>query len=197
MGNKAKIIEMNNIINDITEDDFCGTAENERLYRMYCLVLKQLSPMQKGIQAAHAIVEYGKKFSHTEAYQEWESFDKTIIVLDAGTSFDMEDILDQLDEHKVDYASFSEEDLNGITTSIAILVDDRVFDKEENPDFETWRNRKYPVREYHCVLYVGEFDHDPNDYTYDKHHKEWVEDVIGGKQNEFLRELISSKRLSN
>ena len=28
-------------------------------FKMYCIVLKQLSPIQKGVQAAHAIVEYG------------------------------------------------------------------------------------------------------------------------------------------
>jgi hypothetical protein len=49
----------------------------------------------------------------------------------------------------------------------------------------------------HCVAYIGTSDHDPNDYTYPKHHKEWVEEVLGGEKNEFLRQLISSKRLAN
>jgi hypothetical protein len=49
----------------------------------------------------------------------------------------------------------------------------------------------------HCVAYIGNFDHDPNDYTYYEHHKEWVEEVLGGEKNDFLRQLISSKRLAN
>jgi len=195
--NKTKIISIEMGNNTLTEDDFNVEVEDKRLYRMYCLVLRQLSPMQKGIQAAHSIVEYANKFPHDEEYKEWAKFDKTIIVLDAGTSFDIEEIIGQLDEHKVDYAVFKEEDLNSITTSIAILVDDRVFDKKTYPDFEEWRDNKYPVREYHLVSYVGHFDHDPNDYTYPKHHKEWVEEVLGGEKNELLRQLISSKRLAN
>jgi hypothetical protein len=188
-------IEMGN--NTLTEDDFNVEVEDKRLYRMYCLVLRQLSPMQKGIQAAHSIVEYANKFPHDEEYKEWSKFDKTIIVLDAGTSFDIEEIIGQLDEHKVDYAVFKEEDLNSITTSIAFLVDDRVFDKDKFQSFDIWRSNKYPVIPMHCVAYIGTSDHDPNDYTYSEHHKEWVEEVLGGEKNEFLRQLISSKRLAN
>jgi hypothetical protein len=44
---------------------------------------------------------------------------------------------------------------------------------------------------------MGNFDHDANDYTYYEHHKEWVEEVLGGEKNDFLRQLISSKRLAN
>lgn len=172
------------------------TNEIDRKYRMYCLVLKQLSPIQKGVQSAHSIVEYANKYHNEEPYIIWSRADKTIIMLDGGTLTELNDIIEELDENDVKYAVFREEDLGEIVTSISILADERVFDKKTYPDFDRWRDYKYPVREYHCVLYVGEFDHDPNDYTYDKHHKEWVEDVIGGKQNEFLRELLSSKRLS-
>lgn len=194
---EVKIFKFNDGNSGLTEDDFNEKVEDERLYRMYCLVLRQLSPMQKGIQAAHSIVEYANKFPHDEEYKEWSKFDKTIIVLDAGTSFDIEEIIDQLDEHNVNYTAFKEEDLNGIVTSIAVLVDDHIFDKETYPDFEEWRDNKYPVREYHLLSYVGHFDHDPNDFTYKEHHKEWVKDVMEGEKNVFLRELISSKRLAN
>ena len=194
---ETKVISIETGNNALTEDDFIVKVDDERVYRMYCLVLRQLSPMQKGIQAAHSIVEYANKFPHDEEYKEWSKFDKTIIVLDAGTSFDIEEIIGQLDEHKVDYAIFKEEDLNSITTSIAILVDDRVFDKDRFQSFDSWRANKYPVIPMHCVAYMGNFDHDPNDYTYYEHHKEWVEEVLGGEKNDFLRQLISSKHLAN
>ena len=32
-------------------------------YRMYSLVLRQLSPIQKGVQSAHSIVEYANKLN--------------------------------------------------------------------------------------------------------------------------------------
>lgn len=185
--------DMDKIVNLKVDID---TDEIDRKYRMYCLVLKQLSPIQKGVQSAHSIVEYANKYHNEEPYIIWSRADKTIIMLDGGTLTELNDIIEELDENDVKYAVFREEDLGEIVTSISILADERVFDKKTYPDFDRWRDYKYPVREYHCVLYVGEFDHDPNDYTYDKHHKEWVEDVIGGKQNEFLRELLSSKRLS-
>lgn len=194
---ETKVISIETGNNTLTEDDFNVKVDDERLYRMYCLVLRQLSPMQKGIQAAHSIVEYANKFPHDEEYKEWSKFDKTIIILDAGTSFDIEEIIGQLDEHKVDYAIFKEEDLNSITTSIAILVDDRVFDKDRFQSFDSWRANKYPVIPMHCVAYMGNFDHDPNDYTYYEHHKEWVEEVLGCEKNDFLRQLISSKHLAN
>lgn len=185
--NMAKVVDLNVDID---------TAEIDRKYRMYCLVLRQLSPIQKGVQSAHSIVEYGNKYGEEDSYIVWNRADKTIIMLDGGTLPELEEIIEDLKENKVKYSIFREEDLGDIVTSISILVDERVFDRKNYPDFDSWRDREHPVRECHCVAYIGEFDHDPNDFTYDKHHKEWLNDVIGGKQNEFLRELLSSKRLS-
>ena len=173
------------------------TAEIDRKYRMYCLVLRQLSPIQKGVQSAHSIVEYSNKYGNEDGYLVWSRADKTIIMLDGGVLSELEEIISQLDENNVKYGVFREEDLGDIITSISILVDERVFNRKEYPDFETWRNSKYPVRPMHCVAYIGgEYDHDPNDYTWDEHHKEWVNDVIGGEANEFLRNLLSNKRLA-
>jgi hypothetical protein len=173
-----------------------NTAEIDRKYRMYCLVLRQLSPIQKGVQSAHSIVEYAIKYGDEESYIIWSRADKTIIMLDGGTLPELYKIIDELDENNVKYAVFREEDLGEIVTSISILVDERVFDRKNYPDFGIWRNRKYPVRPMYTMYCTGEFDHDPNDYTYNEHHEEWLNDVIGGKQNEFLRELIGNKRLS-
>lgn len=182
--------------NDVDEGDFDLPIDDERLYRMYCLVLKQLSPMQKGIQSAHAIVEYADLFGDTTEYKEWSKLDKTIIVLDGGTLFDLDDIREKLDEHEIKYAEFMEEDLGMITTAFCFIVDDRVFDDETYPDFYTWRNRKYPNRS----ILTG-FTYSPSslgeDIDYSKHYKEWIDTVIEGENNEFLRELIMSKRLAN
>ena len=52
---------------------------------MYSLVLRQLSPMQKGVQSAHSIVEYINKFHKSSEYIQWVNVGKIIIVLDGGT----------------------------------------------------------------------------------------------------------------
>ena len=40
-------------------------------YRMYVLVLKQLSGIDKGIQAAHACLEYALKYGETNDYKNY------------------------------------------------------------------------------------------------------------------------------
>ena len=57
-------------------------------FRMYVLVLKQLSGIDKGIQAAHACLEYALKYGETNDYRNYINNDKTIIVLNGGTSSD-------------------------------------------------------------------------------------------------------------
>lgn len=119
--------------------------------RMYHLVLYSLSPIQKGIQAYHAGVEYMLKYGDTEEYKQWSEIDKTVIILDGGTSnkegrsaYDniavssnfgtMEKHHQTLHENKIPFACFFEPDLNNSTTAIAFLVDEKVWDKEKYPD---------------------------------------------------------------
>lgn len=184
--NKAKIVDINSLDGD------------ELTYRMYCFVLRQLSPIQKGIQSAHAIVDYAKHYAGSDEYYEWSNFDETIIILDGGVVSDLENIMSDLCGESIRYGVFQEPDLNNIITAVAVLVDERVFDRESYPDFDDWRNAKYPVREMHLVggnTWMG--DHDSNDFTWTQHHDEWLNTVIGGEKNEFLRKLISNKRLAN
>lgn len=102
----------------------------ERKYRMYCFVERHLSPIDKGIQAAHSIVEYSKEYGNYPSYYRWANYDKTIILLNGGNINDLDDICKELNEWKIKYTLFKEEDLGGIVTSVAVLVDDRVFDEE-------------------------------------------------------------------
>ena len=183
---------LNSIVTDTTEEAIDGPE-----YRMYCFVLRQLSPIQKGIQTAHAIVEYANRYGKTEEYKTWARSHKTIIMLDGGVVRELMEITDSLKERKIRYSVFKEEDLGNIMTCISVLVDERVFDEEDYPSFETWRDMKYPVRPMHLVAYVGgNFDHDPNDYTWEEHYKEWLSEVKGDEKTEYLRELIESKRLA-
>lgn len=145
-------------------------------YRMYCLSERHLSGIQKAIQGAHAIVEYGLAYGNSPEYKKWAGEDKTIIVLDGGTFQDMMHIVDSLNELKIPFATFKEPDLGWILTSIAFLVDERV-----------WDTKTYGSSYAHYQL----MDCGLPKWTYD----EWLE-KIGGKTNEILKSLIFSLKLA-
>ena len=139
-------------------------------YRMYSLVLRQLNPIQKGVQSAHSIVEYVNKFYKSSEYIQWANVDKTIIILDGGTYPELKECRDRLINLGVNVASFYEEDLGNILTSISFLVEDKVWDHNNYPSFEEELNdeSKNPL---------------------------WLI-TMGGKRNLELRKFLSSKRLS-
>ena len=53
--------------------------------RMYSLVLRQLNPIQKGVQTTHGVVEYANKYASDKEYRQWAETDKTMIMLDGGS----------------------------------------------------------------------------------------------------------------
>lgn len=105
---------------------------------MYSMVLRQLSPMQKGIQALHAVVEYGYKYNHCIDYDQWVREDKTMIVLDGGTSLELADVINFLDENNYPYTSFREPDLYNQVTAIAFLAPDTIWDRETYLDYNDY-----------------------------------------------------------
>lgn len=164
-------------------------------YRMYSFVLRQLSPIQKGVQTTHAVVEYETFYGKTEEYQTWANVDKTLIVLDGGTYPEMMEILETLQTEGIKHSYFEEEDLNNLVTSITVIADNRVWDRVNYPDFDFWINKqeKYLVQVcmgYQTSSYVTD-DKEKREEAY----KEWLE-LLGGEKNLKLRELIFSKRLS-
>ncbi len=118
--------------------------------RMYFLVMYNLSPIQQGIQCLHAVVEYFLKYWKTKEFWSWARKHKTVILLNGGTSNDgiksiygelknkgsMENHLETLKQNKIKCAAFKEPDLNGAMSSIAFLVDERVFNKKDYPDID-------------------------------------------------------------
>lgn len=111
--------------------------------RMYFLVLYSLSPIQKGIQAGHAALEYANIYSDTDEYKRFIDRDKTWILLDGGTTNDSEEepgtlnqALDELEENGINYAIFREPDLNDSLTCICFLADERVWNRVDYPDYE-------------------------------------------------------------
>jgi hypothetical protein len=129
----------------------------KRTYRMYGLVPYNLSPIQQGIQFGHAVVEYSLQMADRNedspikiAYNRWAKHDKTFIILNGGTTnnrkFDGE-YVGTLNAHLAaihnsygksghPIAEFREPDLGDQLTAFVFLVDDRVFDKVNYPDFD-------------------------------------------------------------
>lgn len=157
--------------------------DNKLQYSMYVLAERHLSPLDKGIQSAHAICEYYnlvKKYSkNVECFDKWSMTDKTIIVLNGGTVIDLNETIEIMHQNDVDLLGiFREIDLGNIVTAVSVLVDERVFDHIKYPDFEEW-----------CEI-IENKDKE-NSTLYDK----WVT-FIGGKQNVFLRNFLNSKKLA-
>lgn len=159
-------------------------------YRMYVLVERHLSPIDKGIQAAHAIATYGQVLEYynenSQKYKQWVAEDKTIVLLNGGTTLDLNNIMDELKEKEITFAYFQEPDLDNIVTAIAILVDERVYDKDKYPDFEKWKNPSDIVMDIFTKMGTDKVNEIGAD---------WVE-FIGGKENVFLRELLTTKPLA-
>ena len=160
-------------------------------YRMYAMVLRQLSPMQKGIQSLHAVVEYSEKMKSgnidvniKKAYNKWAKEDKTMIVLDAGTSVDLINAIYELIQLNVPHAVFYEPDLYGMNTVVCFLADERVFDVKTYPSFEE---------------YISRWDITTDILLIPPTREDWVTKVFFGADPEpilKLREFIFSKKLS-
>lgn len=102
-----------------------------------------LSPIQQGIQAAHALAELSILEEVKEEYINWVKNDKTMIVLNGGTSTSensyeigsMEEIYKVLLTEGIKCAVFHEPDLNYSLSSIALIVPD-----DCRPFFRSWLN---------------------------------------------------------
>lgn len=102
---------------------------NDKLnFRMYSLVLKQLNPIQKGVQTTHGVIEYSILYEHEYDYVKWSRVNKTLIILDGGTAPEMEDIIGELKRNEIHFSTFREQDLNGLTTTICFLASEQAYD---------------------------------------------------------------------
>lgn len=144
--------------------------KENRIYRMYFLVLYSLSAMQKGIQSGHAAIEFANEFGNTDFYKTWATRDKTFIVLDGGTTNDNENQLGTLNQHflsleekDISFSSFREPDLGNQITALAFIVDDRVWDKENYPDFIYAINETPLYNEVEEHKWITNFSEDKNE----------------------------------
>ncbi len=148
---------------------------------MYGLVNYQLSPIQKGIQFGHAVVEYGqsvKKSGDTKLINRWNDWAdnwKTFIILDGGTtnldgSGTINKYLEDFRNNEVFCQEFSEPDLGDQITAFVFIVDERVFNRKKYPDYS------------YSLL-------NPFGWT------QW-KSRNGGEENVFLREFLQKLKLA-
>jgi hypothetical protein len=169
--------------------------------RMYFLTMYNISPIQQGIQCGHAQMEYALQYWNDPEFQEWAKKWKTWIILNGGTSntegyskYQKEEYWGTMDKHylqllanKIKCMPFYEPDLSNSLTAIAFIVDERVFNRKDYPDFMMWVESFVPI----LTETYNEEQIKQNYSWYDK----WLL-KIGGKQNEFLRDFLKQFRMA-
>jgi len=155
--------------------------------RMYFFVPYNISPIQQAIQAGHAAEQYGHKYGQTEEYIDYVKNWKTWIILNGGTTNNgtlgtgesegsLNQIVDSLEDNDINYAIFNEPDLNNALTAVCFLVDERVFNYKDYPEWNgsKWWNKNTKVEPFYS---------------------KWVT-KLGGEKNVFLRDLLKYKKLA-
>lgn len=169
--------------------------------RLYGLVMYNLSPIQQGIQFGHANDVYKEKYGKDKNYQDFLKKHKTYIILNGGTSNDgtksmygypkqlgtMEQHLQTLKENKIKCAPFYEPDLNYALSAIVFLVDERVFNKKDYPDF---------IFEKETLISYSDPGEDNLDIEFEKQkqYKEYIKKT--GKDVAFLKEFLKQFKLA-
>jgi hypothetical protein len=170
--------------------------ENDLELRMYGLVPYNISPIQQAIQFGHAVVEYGRTCDDfknlKKTYNLWADKYKTFIILNGGTTNKDPEKLGTLNEHLntltnagIVFDVFYEPDLGDQLTAIVFIVDERVFNKKDYPNFDI----ELPSENL-TEKELIDLENKNND-----RYKIWL-GMIGGVKNAFLREFLSNFRLA-
>jgi hypothetical protein len=184
--------------------------------RMYFFVPYNISPIQQGIQAGHALGRFCLRYGrHDPNHMVWDFLEKweTWIILNGGTTNDQRDfemipagtlnlIGDQLQENDIEFAYMIEPDLNNALSALCIICDERVFNREDYPNFIDWlldmkmlEPAKDEALKNNPDLWV-KLRLKPLEEVqemFPEYYKEWVR-FMGGVKNVFLRELIRDKK---
>lgn len=177
--------------------------------RMYFLVMYNLSDIQKGIQAGHAVVEYGNLYGQKKKYKDWSAMDKTFIILNGGTSNDgvvscfgenpvkgtMQEHLEELHKNGVETAEFREPDANCALTAIAFLVDERVYNHEDYPDFAGFCKDKLDTIKWFEIFKNRSLTLEEMKESLPDSFDAWVK-FVGGESNAFLKYFLRNFKLA-
>ena len=178
--------------------------------RMYFFVPYNLSPIQQGIQAGHASLEYAQHFFDSSLYEDFVVNWKTWIILNGGTTNNnvsrlgsMQQTVNSLCNYNeenpgtiINYSEFYEPDLNDTLTAICFIADEPVFNYDLFPDISKFfkdridKNTWFEIFRNSRDVDLCELRHQlPKVYT------EW-ETSLGGSKNVFLRYLLKGKKLA-
>lgn len=154
------------------------------------------------------------KYKMVGQYDDWADNWKTFIILNGGTSnhsvnrySDSEDFfgsmeknLKLLEDNNILVSTFYEPDLNDMLSGIVFIVDERVFNKKDYPDFSDWlMASEYAdlIRtELGTTVYsISETIKNSTNKQDRKAYNEWVKSV-GGEKNVFLRDFLKNFRLA-
>lgn len=184
--------------------------------RMYFFVPYNLSPIQQAIQAGHAALEYAVKYKNSSDFLEFAKKWKTWIILNGGTTNDqylgrgvegsLQSIYGAIDYHNdfcpdgqmVQFSTFREPDLNNALTAICFIVDERVFNYEDYPDFAEWIiEQEFIDEDEKLNSYMDLKTKTEEDYKklFPGMYPQWIREM-GGKKNVFLRQLLKGKKLA-
>lgn len=194
-----------------------GTTVTTLEYRMYFFVPYNISPIQQAIQAGHAALEYSYILGNTKIFKEFISNWKTWIILNGGTTNNQKDddgvflgtmnqIVQEMADNKIRFLKFYEPNLNNALTAICFIVDERVFNKENYPDFVDYvLNRNIysdvtPIivdinQDFIERIKLKTMPLEEVQDMFPEYFKEWIS-FIGGQKNVFLRELLKGKKLA-
>jgi len=178
--------------------------------RMYFFVPYNISPIQQGIQAGHALGRYALKYGrHNPNHIVWDFLEnwETFIILNGGTTNANRDftmisagslnqIADDLVENEIEIGYFIEPDLNDALTSVCLICDERVWNKKDYPEFWDFMATQDGFNPLTIRLEVKTLPFEDWEEIYGQHFINWKEDVIGGDKNLFLRELIRDMKLA-
>lgn len=187
--------------------------EKELELRMYFFVPYNISPIQQGIQAGHALGRYCLGYGrHDPQHIIWDFLEQweTWIILNGGTTNDernfetipvgtLNQIGDQLQENDIEFAYFHEPDLNRALTALSFICDERVFNRKDYPDFIDYLFdvKMYPEargeapEQNYVMLKMQSLEKQQE--LFPEYYKEWVR-FVGGLKNVFLRDLIKDKK---
>ena len=123
--------------------------EKELELRMYFFVPYNISPIQQGIQSGHALGRYCLRYGrHDSNHIVWDFLEKweTFIILNGGTTNNNRDfesisigslnrIADDLVDNDIEFSYMIEPDLNEALSAVCVILDERVFNRKDYPDF--------------------------------------------------------------
>jgi len=180
------------------------TDKKELELRMYFFVPYNISPIQQGIQAGHASLEYARLYGNTKLFKDFIDNHKTWIILNGGTTNDevpedhkyygsLNKIRKDIFNNNIELGFFREPDLSSALTAVCFIADERVFNWEDYPDFKSYLISD--AEDIRIINMIKKTDVEELKKVFEEQYNKWLE-LIGGPKNEFLKDLIKNKKLA-